>query len=365
MWVSSRRFQFDTHPEAIKHELLRESLYVHLLEHYDEHGAPVYRESQFIDMAALILAQRRASLNNLRKYFVQYKRSQGYNVEFVDREEVTRVRGNALLRAGHGLAGGEYVNALLRASTLTKMEFEDIAERLEAGEPVSDSARRNIERTRIELFYHQPISEQLIKLDDRGKLRNRYGIFELVTDHMLQQVAWQAQTIGNEARVIKSSVKVALTVLALLKHTRLMPDGHFDPERLIDLRDLEQFVEFTLANKQQIETQTDLDVRSDIRAKPTQMLGAILRLAGLRLKRITTIKIGDRKIYRYKLDDARLRLMQEVRARRKGTKAWSFLHKLYGWPAEDAVCEKTTGGTRRLSFGSGQPTDFCNQSFSF
>ena len=109
VWVSSRRFQFDTHPEAIKHELLRESLYVHLLEHYDEHGAPVYRESQFIDMAALILAQRRASLNDLRKYFVQYKRSQGYNVEFVDREEETRVRGNALLRAGHGLADGEYV----------------------------------------------------------------------------------------------------------------------------------------------------------------------------------------------------------------------------------------------------------------
>ena len=71
VWVSSRRFQFDTHPEAIKHELLQESLYVHLLEHYDEQGAPVYRESQFIDMAALILAQRRASLNDLRRYFVR------------------------------------------------------------------------------------------------------------------------------------------------------------------------------------------------------------------------------------------------------------------------------------------------------
>ena len=161
-----------------------------------------------------------------------------------------------------------------------------------------------------------------------------FGIFELVTDRMLQQVAWQAQAIGNEARVIKSSGKVALTVLALLKRTRLMPDGHFDPERLIDLRDLEQFVEFTLANKQQIETQTDLDVRSDIREKPTQMLGAILRLAGLRLKRITTIKIGGRKIYRYRLDDARLRLMQEVRARRKDVRGWAFLRGQYGWPTE-------------------------------
>ena len=193
-----------------------------------------------------------------------------------------------------------------------------------------------------------------------------FGIFELVTDHMLQQVAWQAQTIGDEARVIKSSGKVALTVLALLKRTRLMPDGHFDPERLIDLRDLEQFVEFTLANKQQIETQTDLDVRSDIREKPTQMLGAILRLAGLRLKRTTTIKIGGRKIYRYRLDDARLRLMQEVRARRKrrqGLELSSRAVRVAGrgrpWTSQ------TTGGTRPPRSEWGQPTDFCNQPFFF
>ena len=113
-----------------------------------------------------------------------------------------------------------------------------------------------------------------------------------------------------------------------------MRDGHFDPECQIDLRDLEPFVEFVFGNKQQIETQTDLDVRSDIRKKPTQMLGAILRLTGLRLKRTKAIKIGGRKIYRYRLDEGRLCLMQEVCTRRKNVKAWSFLRGFYGWPAE-------------------------------
>ena len=104
VWVSSRRFQFDTHAEAIKHELLQESMYENLLEGYDEQGAPIYRESAFIDMAALIWAQRRASFNNLRRHFVEYKKSQGYGVEFIEREEDTRLQGNALLRAGHRLS---------------------------------------------------------------------------------------------------------------------------------------------------------------------------------------------------------------------------------------------------------------------
>jgi hypothetical protein len=228
----------------------------------------------------------------------------------------------------------EYVSALLRARTLTKAELKDINERSEGSEPVSDVDGCNAERTRIELFYRQPISERMIKLDDRGKLRGRVEVFKLVSNETLQEFAWQAKALSDAARVIKSRGNVAQAVLAALKRTPLIRDGHFDPECQIDLRDLEPFVEFVFGNKQQIETQTDLDVRSDIRKKPTQMLGAILRLTGLRLKRTKAIKIGGRKIYRYRLDEGRLRLMQEVCARRKDVRGWAFLRGQYGWPTE-------------------------------
>ena len=52
-------------------------MYACLLEGYGEDGEPIYGEHALIDTAALIVAERRASMNNLRRHFAEYKKSQG------------------------------------------------------------------------------------------------------------------------------------------------------------------------------------------------------------------------------------------------------------------------------------------------
>jgi hypothetical protein len=78
VWLNSRRFNYETNKDVIRRDLLRQGLYKNLLKGYSEGGEPQYdEEDEFLLMAVLIVAERRASMNNLRRNFIKHKKRQG------------------------------------------------------------------------------------------------------------------------------------------------------------------------------------------------------------------------------------------------------------------------------------------------
>jgi hypothetical protein len=66
-----------------------------------------------------------------------------------------------------------------------------------------------------------------------------------------------------------------------------------------------------------IETHLGIDIRRDVKAKPVQQLGRILRLLGLRLERFGSNKQEGQKTYRYRLEPKSLASLKAIVQARK------------------------------------------------
>jgi hypothetical protein len=99
---------------------------------------------------------------------------------------------------------------------------------------------------------------------------------------------------------------------------------------VFDARDLQAFARFMTGNKGPLENLLGHEVRADIGKKPTQQLGLVLKMLGLKLARAGSVRVSGHKVRRYRLEPDALREMQELVAAREGKKAWSFLVDRYG-----------------------------------
>jgi len=102
----------------------------------------------------------------------------------------------------------------------------------------------------------------------------------------------------------------------LIQITPLITGDKFNSEAVIQHADLTKFAEALVEQRAVIETHLGIEVRKDVKAKPVQQLGSVLKLVGLRLERHQTLKQGGRKAYQYRLEPkslARIRAIVEAR----------------------------------------------------
>ena len=71
-----------------------------------------------------------------------------------------------------------------------------------------------------------------------------------------------------------------------------------------------------MRKKREISQLFEIDVRRDVHKKPTQQLGAFLRLIGISLNNTGTRKENGKKVYEYRVGKKSLRRMEEVVATR-------------------------------------------------
>jgi hypothetical protein len=325
VWVSPRRFQLETEFEVVKADLLKGSLYKNLLIGYDEAGEPKYREDPFLEMAALIVRQDRASKNNLKKNFIEHRKMQGYEIELIEADEDLEALGSALQRLGKNIAEERYQKALLEADPLTKDEFDDIRERSEADGCVSEAEMWSLRRTRLELFYRQEISQALIEIDDRGRFRAKVDLFESIDTLKCVNEPFGTEGFNKLSRFVRSKLEIANAILQSLRLTPLLDKTRFNPEIVFSGMDLDRFVDFVVEHKAVLEDLLRLDIRSDVKEKPVQQLSAVLKLIGLRLEKVNSIKVCGYKLYKYRLDPHALGQMHKIVADRRVLTAWYCL----------------------------------------
>ena len=140
------------------------------------------------------------------------------------------------------------------------------------------------ERTRLELFYREALTEAMIDHDRRGRYRQCVKLFEAV--NFLQSLFLNSvPDLGTRSRFIRTSNESATAMLHLLQRTPIYGEGWFDTGVAVNTGDLEEFVKFAREKKAEIETLLGIEVRSDLDTKAVQQLGAVLKLIGLKLKR--------------------------------------------------------------------------------
>lgn len=367
IWITPRRFNFETHRDVVRQDILRAGLYKDMLEGFDDDGKPRFIEDDpLIEAAVLVKSAQRASQNDLRGNYIRYKQAQGCTIVHVGKNLDRSVDGHAALKRGEALAGEELEARILGASVLARPDFEQVRKALEAGAVVGEETRNSYERTGLELFYRAEASPALVRLDRGGRGRQEIRLIQEVTRlppesvpvNPLEPMHKNLSFIGDDRQ------DLAPVLVRLLRLTpfwrehrhdplplaategeagRLTPPpdawrlvsegrvaGSFDAEAVLDARDLQTFARFMIDNKGPLETLLGFEVRSDILKKPVQQLGQMLGLLGLALTAAGTLKISGQKIRRYRLDATALSAMEGIVARRVRDKGWASLVDRYG-----------------------------------
>jgi len=343
VWVNPRRFHFETEFDVVKRDALERSLFKNVLIGYADTGEPEYQENDaFLEMASLILSEQRASKNDLKANFIRHKQKQGFRIEHVNRDEDLSADGLGVLVSGRHLHEEALRQTILAANTLTETEFVRLRDALRAGEFVPASEKIAYERTSLELFYGSPATADLIRLDGRGRFRASVRLFELVFEQPdLAKLNFHS---FERRRFVTTETGKATTLLMLLRLTPLMSEGRLNSEAVIQQSDLAEFTKASLKHKAVIETHLGIDIRRDVKAKPVQQLGRILRLLGLRLERCGSNKREGQKTYQYRLELQSLASLKAIVQARKAQGQRQFGGRLFGCPEPQNPIDESADG---------------------
>jgi len=314
VWVNPRRFHFETEFDVVKRDALERSLFKNLLVGYADTGEPEYQENDaFLEMASLILSEERSSKNDMKGNFTRHKLKQGFHIEHIHKDEILHALGRGVLAKGKHLSDEKYCQAILSATSLTSSEFNRIREALKAGEWVSDTEMFSYEKASLELFYREPVTESLIRSDDRGRFRDRVRIFEAV----FESPDLTKLNFLDRRRLAATKASKATAIMMLLRLTPLMKGNRLDSEVMVQHSGLTGFADALVEQKAVIETHLGIEIRSDVKTKSVQQLGMILQLVGLRLERVATPKRKGQKVYQYRLEPKTLVGMKAIVEARK------------------------------------------------
>lgn len=336
VWISPRRFNFDTAVDVVKREIQQKQLYKSVLATYDDDMRPVYHtDDPLIDMAALARSQQLASKNNLKRHFIAMKRRHGHTIEFIESDPALAIEGGALKAMGRLLADAAYRERLMSAPPLDKETFEDIEQRILDNDEVGVAERLSFDRTRIERFYRQPISDKLIDQDDRGQLRGRIVRYEglmkfcrYAAEGMASFDLDKAEMFGLKTRFLRDERSVAKLLYHLLTDAGIFTEGRFLRDSVVTKQTLEPWMKKVAEEKPIIENMLGVEVRKDDGAGVSQ-LQAILGLIGLKLERSGKTKAqsvaGGKTVYLYRLAADALDAIEAITKRRTEVGGWEFL----------------------------------------
>lgn len=344
VWVSPRRFNFETEFEVIKDELLERNF---LLNIYEQNQISISSNkeqpisvSNFLTMAALITSYQRASKNQLKRNFLKYKSVQGWGVQFVPEDESSIDTGRAFLSIGKKKLQKEIVDRIVHAKPLPIELFEDVLDRMDSNDDsISQDDFYSYIRTKIELFYRMPISQKLVEEDNKGNLRKGIANLEVILDKELikllasSKLATEssAKDVDLMERILPNRTSALLLIYQILKNTPYFINGKFDDSVNFNTEDLGDFAKLMTKLKPYVENHLKINVRKDISLKPVQQLSDVLKLVGLKHWNGKAKVVNGTKIYNYRLSKDQLSFVNVVMKNRKNQNGWDYVNKLHGF----------------------------------
>ena len=283
-------------------------------------------EHPMMTMVAHILSSQRASKNQLRKNFYTYKEKTGWKVTQVDYDETKSKSGTKFFKLGKKLNTKKEIEAVVNAKRFTYKQIKSITERMESNfATITQEERYGCWRDRIARFYASEVDAKLVKLDDKGRFREKLRNFEAVssTEYIREAIKNANQYMETRGRrmereLIPSHGLKQILLYEILSHTVYFKRGRFDPGVTFKSEDCSKFVQFVKQQKKMIETHLGVAVPSDIDKKPIQMIFKIIKMVGLTHWRYKPRVINGKKTYTYRVCPNRLlqlRKMCQTRAK--------------------------------------------------
>ncbi|ESZ20040.1 plasmid replication protein, CyRepA1 family [Mesorhizobium sp. L2C084A000] len=311
VFVSPAKFSFETDLDTVTADALSFEMMGHLIKGYNSQGRVEYQDHRDNDpllrIAASVLSVERASKNDLRNHFVKYVQSQGWDVVNVERNDALYEEGSLAWVAGSELYKEQAVRRLLEARSLAEDEFDQVKAAIKDDDPVDDAMRASYSRSIIERFYRQELTDELIKLDDNGKMRKRVRLFEQLIDKKLLEIRLMVATEwlsgdNRTAVLLPNHTQKEMMALGILAETPFYSVGGFHLDVECGSYQLTDFVAYMQKHAQAFETQFDKPVRADLEEKPMSQLKSILKMVGLSTYKSRTISADGEKTYLYKID---------------------------------------------------------------
>lgn len=356
VWISPRRFNYETELGVVTEEVLQSNLVANAYLGFDEetHEDLYDKNDALIRLASLVLSRNHASLNNLKDNFLKHKVQQGFSVEIIEVDETLKVIGSQALSKGRKALEELRIKKILTAPVISQIAYNDAHDLIKNSIGLDDRLRASYERHRLELFYRQQLSEQLVKMDADGRHRGRVaryerflGAFDALRGSAPEDIesfvysgAYNCIEERNPSTyTIRSPEVEAVMTLILLEKAGLLTTTGIDFEREISANDLQGIVDYLsdVTIKKIVELQLT-PVRNDFRTKAVRFLGDLLKTIGFKLEGTRTEQKGTTKTYFYQVTEREKISMQDIVSRRRQTsrdeyakKYWQRIHQQHGF----------------------------------
>lgn len=342
VWISPRRFSFETHFDVIHAQLLSSNVVARTASDFSSWLPDQVFASggDFFRTAALIRSSQRTSMNRLKHNFIEYKKAQGWSSNVVSASEDKRI-GNEFLALGKELENNAYIQTLLNISPINEFDYLRIEDAFEEqkSDTISPAERLSFRRMNMEIFYCRKIDHSMIEYDDRGMLRRQYSMYKMFFNpKKITEVkrAWSAvpmSFVRKELSVVKEREVIPFLLRNILMLTPIFQNGKFLKDVEITNNDLKDFASICIKLKGVFELQLSTSIRADIRKKATSQLNVFLKIIGLGLVKSKTKKASNGgKIYFYKLNPKLLLMMEQLTALEDKRKdQWAEINARYGF----------------------------------
>ena len=336
VWISPQTFNFETEFNVVKTDYM----YDRLIDVMDEGSVTNSDEiypgeiNPFYQLAAMVMATERASKNRLKTNFLEYKIRQGWTIVPVEKDEDLIDQGKEIRKFGEFVKQAIYVENVVNARTLNQREFSDVIRRLDWDDgPVSEDEWYSMVRTRIELFYGEQVTNQLVVDDNDGMLRRQVYLYGRI--QTTGQVMKETDIEQSPKNKLFRSPKVAAQLLhLLLSKTPVYSNGKFNPNVVYTRDDLNDFIVESKRLNMYVQTHLEVDLRSDIDEKPVTHLSSLLKTIGLVVfqPKKPTVSNGH-KTYYYGVSSESIKKIEEIIEKRNDPQGygWNFVNKLYGF----------------------------------
>ena len=340
VWISPRRFNFETHFDVIKSDLLCSSVIANTAVDLAMPVADqVFAENgDFFRTAALILSSQRESKNQLRKNFIDYKQTQGWIPNFVSAPD-NQALGKEVLHLGKILEEQVYAERLLNSKPLSEPEFLRMEDALQDEERLTAEEFLSYQRMKLEIFYCRQIDLQMITDDKRWKLRKQYAAYnrlldsKAISDYQSKTKFIPIDGLRKNLKVLTDERAIPYLLRGILYSTLIFFDNKFVTGVEFTSADLKKFTQLCLKLKSIIERQMDINIRTDVETKPAMQLGVFLGLIGIKATKTRVEKTpSGGKTYFYRIDPESVQRMTNLIAleeRRKNP--WEVINTRYGF----------------------------------
>lgn len=319
LWISPQTFRFETNESVIRKEVENSKKEQRQIISITNEGVKKYGDDEYLNLYSNVTSIQRASKNNLRNNFIDMKRHFGWKVIEVemDKTNVDEIKElKALAKKEEKIKN---IQSLLEAKLITRNEYKVLSIAKEQI-PLTNKQKVSMRRYEIESFYVQDLSEELIQMDDDGKLRKQIREYELLIskDSDIKDLEKKEQLKSVTYTDRKSlSQKKSIYKNVLLKTGLMDNKDNIIFNKTIQNNQMKDFILFIKSKKQTVERIFDIDIRKDIDTKPIQQLNVVLKIIGITLDRKTKKRPDGGKDYLYSMNSKRIQDLEDISSKRK------------------------------------------------